>query len=351
MRDVSQISPPIRILLVCAVAFMAAYMLFLRPKPVEVEPAAEPAPNVQTTDPAVSQPGQIAESAQGAADAANAQTQAQESVDGVDAGESAAAGTAPGTTSVQPGAADVPAIDPADLVGLPKPVRRAVEDRKTLVLLFWNPKSADDREVRRELRKVDDWNGRVAVQAAPIRTISRYGRITRGADVEQSPTVVVVDSQLRAETLVGYVDRVTIDQMVADALRNSGGLLTDTYLRKINNVCASFSNRVFAVPDPSNGAQYAAYMDRATVASRAFAADFAAVPAPRKHRALKRATVRDNAALTALYADVAVALGSNPSSAKAASVASRFSGRERALARRYNARMDAQNVIACGRNG
>ena len=37
----SQISPPIRILLVCAVAFMAAYMLFLRPKDGAGTPAGD----------------------------------------------------------------------------------------------------------------------------------------------------------------------------------------------------------------------------------------------------------------------------------------------------------------------
>ena len=37
----SQISPPIRILLVCAVAFMAAWMLFLRPSTETGDPAAE----------------------------------------------------------------------------------------------------------------------------------------------------------------------------------------------------------------------------------------------------------------------------------------------------------------------
>src|SRR3712207_9151757 len=39
-RGMSQISPPIRILLVCAVAFLAAWMLFLRPKDDAGVPAA-----------------------------------------------------------------------------------------------------------------------------------------------------------------------------------------------------------------------------------------------------------------------------------------------------------------------
>jgi hypothetical protein len=47
----SQISPPIRILLVCAVAFMAAWMLFLRPKSDADTPAASnPAPATAPVD-------------------------------------------------------------------------------------------------------------------------------------------------------------------------------------------------------------------------------------------------------------------------------------------------------------
>ena len=98
----SQISPPIRILVVLAVAVTGVYMLFLRPKTEEVPPA-EPAPNVQTAEPAVSEPGKVAEAAQGAVEASNDQLSAQESVDGVDAGESAAgtAGTGSGTETAE----------------------------------------------------------------------------------------------------------------------------------------------------------------------------------------------------------------------------------------------------------
>ena len=74
------------------------------------------------------------------------------------------------------------------------------------MLLFWNGKSADDKAVHDALAKVNRWDGRVYVGSAPIKKIAKYGRITRGVDVEQSPTIVVADNQLRAETLVGYVD-------------------------------------------------------------------------------------------------------------------------------------------------
>src|SRR5215210_5065350 len=163
-------------------------MLFLRPKTEVVEPAATttPAPNVTTGDPAVSAPGKVAQSAQDAVNATNDKSAATEAADG-----SAPSATAPSTTA-EPGASAAKPVAPVrgdvDTAGLPKKVAAAVEDRKVMVLLFWNPKSADDRAVRRELRRVDRWDGDVFVKAAPIKNVSKYGRVTRGVDVQQSPT-------------------------------------------------------------------------------------------------------------------------------------------------------------------
>ena len=123
------------------------------------------------------------------------------------------------------------------------------------MLLFWNGKSADDKAVRAALKKVDRWNGRVSVQVAPIRQISKYGRISRGVDVEQSPTIVVTDPELRAETLVGYVDTTTIDQAVVDAFRNTTGLFTSAYLREINGVCVASLERRRGGPGLLTGGQ------------------------------------------------------------------------------------------------
>ena len=209
---VSQISPPIRILLVLAVAVLGVYMLFLRPKPEEVPP-------LEPTDTSVSEPGKVRDAAEDAVDAADGQLSQQESVDGVDKGEAAAGSAAKKENGSKPGAA---ATTPAeDLKGLPKDVRAAIRKDKVLVLLFWNEKSPEDRSVRSAVREIGSRDGRVFVKTAPLTRISRYGRITRGADVEQSPTIVVVDRNRKVETLVGFVDRRTIDQTVTDALRNS----------------------------------------------------------------------------------------------------------------------------------
>jgi hypothetical protein len=347
---VSQISPPIRIVLVVAVAFMAAYMLFLRPKEEAIPAPPAPAPNVQTSEPAVSQPGKVAEAAQGAVDASNAQLQAQEGVDGVDAGE---AGATTATGNATP-ATEAPAADAAaaavDVTGLPAPVAKAIADDKVLVLLFWNGKSADDRAVRAAVRRVDDWNGRVATHVAPIKTISRYGRIARGAEVEQSPTVVVVDPELRAETLVGYADTPTIEQAVVDALRNTTGLFASAYLGEINQLCARHGIAFMRTPKPDNVGQAGGFMTRLDTKWRRFVRDFRAVKTPRRWRAFDRGAVRDYTAVADVTAGWAAFLGKSPSRSRALASIVRFAPRLQRLERHHNRRMDTKNVLSCGTN-
>jgi hypothetical protein len=346
---VSQISPPIRILLVCAVAFMAAWMLFLRPgtESGTTTSSVTPAPNTQTGAPAVSQPGKIAESAQGAVDATNDKLGKTEAADGSTAVP--ATGAATGTTpAAKPATGAAPAPVAMDLAGLPKPVAKAVKDDKVLVLLFWNDKSADDRAVRRELRGVDRWDGEVVVQAAPIKSVSRYGRVTRGADVQQSPTVVVVDRNLKAERLVGYVDRPTIDQAVVDAMRNSGVLIKDPYLRSVNDWCATTSMVGFGGSEPTSGAGVTAFAKRQRGVALRANVRFAGLKAPARFRGFKRATMRDHAALIALYGEWATFLGRNPSAARVGQSLTRFSGREKSISRRYDRRMDDRHLLACG---
>jgi hypothetical protein len=229
-------------------------------------------------------------------------------------------------------------------------VLKAIADHKVMVLLFWNRDSADDRAVRRELRGVDEWDGEVFVKAAPIKQVSRYGRITRGADVNQSPTIVVVDRKLKAEALVGFVDRPTIDQAVVDAMRNSGVVIKDRYLREVNQICASTGQLSFAVADPNNAAQVPGFVSSQRRLAVRMDSRFAGLKAPAKHRGFKRATVRDHKALLALLADWSAYLGKNPSNARVLSSLGRFAPREAKLAKRYNDRMDSNHVLSCGSN-
>jgi hypothetical protein len=226
----SQISPPIRILLVCALAFLAAWMLFLRPKDDAGIPAAA-TPTTQSERPveaggpkSESMAGQVVEKANDAV--AEQDARAEQLADGT--GTSAGTGTAPAATTAAAGEPAVAGAEPGKLTkqaaeagGLPLRVLRALGERKVVVLLFWSPKSADDKAVRKAVAAVDRHDGKVLAHATHIKRIASYGQITRGADVSQSPTVVVVDRNRKVETLVGFVDRPSIDQAVTDALRNS----------------------------------------------------------------------------------------------------------------------------------
>lgn len=229
----NQISPPLRILLVGAIVFMGAWMTVLKPKtgedvplPTAASVAAPPtaASGQPGAPPALTKPGQVAAEAQKAADTAGqaASARAGEAPASAPAGSSSSA-SKPGVTPVTGGVAP-PAATEADRkavkdAALPKAVAKAIAGKKTLVLFFWNSKAADDRAVRKALKGVDRHRGKVAVHVASIKDISRYAPITRGVDVSQSPSIVVVDKRLQAELLTGYVDRVSINQAISDALR------------------------------------------------------------------------------------------------------------------------------------
>jgi hypothetical protein len=329
---VSQISPPIRIFLVLAVAVLGAYMLFLRPKAEEIPPL-EPA----TDSTSVSKPGKIRDAAQDAVDAANGRPSKQESATATGTKEA----TTPGT----------PAATPAeDLKGLPKGVRAAIRKDKVLVLLFWNEKSADDRLVRKSLDKVRTWDGRVFVQAAPLKKISRYGRIARGVNVEQSPTIVVADRDLKAETLVGYVDPTTINQAVVDALRNTTGLFTDTYLRKIDGVCARNSHRLAAIPGYYIEAP--GQLDgRVADFSRGYSSwvsEFKAVKAPKRWSAFRKASSADLATIAAAGERLSAAVGPHSSRADTRAAVARFNSVARPAEKRSNRRFGAEGLLRCG---
>src|SRR3954470_11575630 len=275
----SQISPPIRILLVAVIGLCAVYFLFLRPKD-EAVPAAAAPPAATTPVPAKdpgaktqSKPGGIVQKA--TADTQNASDRSEQAAGtsvGIDDGKtdgttsvgpaSSGVNTNPVTKAPATGQTSAPApISKDALASLPRDVRKAVEQRKVIALLFWNNRSYDDRAVRSELKHVSHYGKQVFVAAHPIKNVARYQAITRGVDVEQSPTIVVVDTNLKAVTLVGYVDSDTIDQAVVDAIRASGGsLIKSPYLRRLDAICTSGNLQVKALQQPSAAAAVPAYI-------------------------------------------------------------------------------------------
>src|SRR5215218_10089941 len=308
----SQISPPIRILLVAVIGLCAAYMLFLRPKAEDTAAPAAPAaattvpakdPNAQTA----SKPGAIVQKAVRDTNAAGAQSKvaAGEAPGGLAADDATATGTGVNTNPVTQAPAtsqSAPAkLTQAQLAALPADVRRAVAHRKVLALLFYNNRSDDDKATRRALGHVDRFGGQVFVDAHWIKNVAPYQSITRGVDLEQSPTVVVVDRNLKAEALVGYNDAEALEQAVVDALLASGGsTIKDPYFRRLDAVCVSAEHQVRALSQPASAAAVPAFLSGALAVSVDADAKAAAVKPPHRHRAFARAFNRYNAASTAV---------------------------------------------------
>jgi hypothetical protein len=93
---------------------------------------------------------------------------------------------------------------------------------KTVLLLFWNPKSSDDQSVRGALRAVSaHQKGAVAVHVALADQVGRYGSVTKEVQVLQTPTLLVVGKQGAAVTMTGLVDQYAIEQAILEAKKAS----------------------------------------------------------------------------------------------------------------------------------
>jgi hypothetical protein len=352
----SQISPPIRILLVCAVAFMAAWMLFLRPS----SDAGTPAADTPATTTPVDAGGEKADSLAGkAVEKANEATAAQdaraEELAG-GAGETAAtpepnAATAPApatATTTETGApAKVGLPGKEELAKVPADLRRAFVKRQIVVLGVVSPTGADDQSVRKSLKKVDKLHGRVFVKQVPVKRISRYATITRGADLTQTPSIVVVDFGFKATTLAGWVDAPTIDQAVVDAIRASGTLYPDAYLRQVAQACSH------AFPDlrrlePASGREYSHAIGHAGTLVNGLERDIAALSTPKKWRPFSKAVRADLATFAGTLTAWHGALGASPTLQRAIAAEQRYLPTLNRTGKRINKRFDAHDVLGCG---
>ena len=59
---------------------------------------------------------------------------------------------------------------------------------------------------------------KVAIFTDRLKHLARYTKITAAANVVQTPTLIVVNRQEKAQVATGYMDEVSIDQYVVDAL-------------------------------------------------------------------------------------------------------------------------------------
>ena len=211
-----QLSLPYRIALVALLVVGAVWFAVLRPKSGgEAERASTAAPGVTGLANDVSK-------AKSAVDNANAASA------GSEAAANAVGATGSTSSAATPSAKGAPAAKPAPKPAKPglaedaapgdpsRPLLADVDAGKVAVVLFWNAKGADDRATRRALRAVDRHHGKVVATAIPVSDVGKYEAITRGAQVLESPTVLVIGAGGKARAITGYTQAQEIDQAVSD---------------------------------------------------------------------------------------------------------------------------------------
>lgn len=202
---------PYRIALVGILVVGALYLVVLRPKsetvPTPAVPAAQ-APGVKGLTTAV-------DKARGAAatPAAGAATTPATTPTTTVTTTPATPNPAPTATAAAKPAVPATSQDPSDAI------LAAVDRGHTAVVLFAGPKASDDRAVRRAAQGIDRRGGKVDLHVVSIRRVGAYEAITRGVQVLQAPTILVIGSRRTARTLVGYTTTSEIDQLVADVRR------------------------------------------------------------------------------------------------------------------------------------
>lgn len=97
-------------------------------------------------------------------------------------------------------------------------VESELKHGKVVLLLFWNPKGADDVAVRKELQAVGkSLGGKIAVHDALVNQVGLFGSITRAIQVYQTPTILLVNKHGLTTTLTGFTDAFSIEQTVTEA--------------------------------------------------------------------------------------------------------------------------------------
>jgi hypothetical protein len=97
-------------------------------------------------------------------------------------------------------------------------IENGLNHHKVLAILFFNPAAADDQAVKHELDEVPARGGKVVKLAVPLSELTRYPVITNQVQVTESPTLVLIDGQRKADLLTGYLDQLELSQRVSDAL-------------------------------------------------------------------------------------------------------------------------------------
>jgi hypothetical protein len=99
--------------------------------------------------------------------------------------------------------------------GIPRPVQRALDARKLVVLFFYKPGSADDQRTLSGVAALR--SASVAVFTDPVGRLAKYRKLIGQLGISQAPALVIVCRDRTARVVQGYIDPATLAQDVADA--------------------------------------------------------------------------------------------------------------------------------------
>ena len=88
---------------------------------------------------------------------------------------------------------------------------------RTVVILFWDPKGADDESVHSAVRSLRSQHSlNIDIQEASASQVASFGTITRGVQVYGTPTLLIVDKKGQVKTLTGLQDAYAIAQAIRE---------------------------------------------------------------------------------------------------------------------------------------
>jgi hypothetical protein len=101
-------------------------------------------------------------------------------------------------------------------------VEHELAQGKTVMLVFWNPRSTVDQEVQAQVSALAGGSkGTVTVHAALAKQVGLFGKITEVVHVYQTPTILIVNRHRVVSTLTGLTDVFALQQAVREA-RSAG---------------------------------------------------------------------------------------------------------------------------------
>jgi hypothetical protein len=97
-------------------------------------------------------------------------------------------------------------------------VEHELSQQRTVLILFWNPRAAEDRAVRNELPAVQrKLRKKIALHYASAKQVGEFGTVTHAVQVTQTPTLLIVNPKGQTTTRTGLIDAFAIEQAISEA--------------------------------------------------------------------------------------------------------------------------------------